>query len=71
MQNQVDRIDPIQSRAICAEIAERLRISLSKDQSSLPILLRRRLDRLREMEEQSPSIVPSISIVPAMRNGNF
>jgi hypothetical protein len=65
MLKQVDRIDPIHSRAICAEIAERLRISLSKDQSPLPTLLRQRLDQLREMEEQSPSIVPS------MRNDNF
>ena len=65
MQSRDDRIDQIHSRAICAEIAERLRISLSKDQSPLPTLLRQRLDRLREMEEQSPSIVPS------MRNDNF
>jgi hypothetical protein len=65
MQNRVVRIDPLHSRAICAEIAERLRISLSKDQSPPPTLLRRRLDQLREIEEQSPSIVPS------MRNDNF
>jgi hypothetical protein len=65
MQNRDDRIDQIHSRAICVEIAERLRISLSKDQSPLPTLLRQRLDQLREMEEQSPSIVPS------MRNDNF
>jgi hypothetical protein len=60
MQNRVDQIDQIHSRAICAEIADRLRISLSKDQSPLPALLRRRLDQLREIEEQSPSIVPSM-----------
>jgi hypothetical protein len=65
MQVRDDRIDQIHSRAICVEIAERLRISLSKDQSPLPTLLRQRLDQLREMEEQSPSIVPS------MRNDNF
>jgi hypothetical protein len=65
MQSRDDRIDQIHSRAICAEIAERLLISLSKDQSPLPTLLRQRLDQLREMEEQSPSIVPS------MRNDNF
>jgi hypothetical protein len=65
MQNRDDRIDQIHSRAICVEIAERLRISLSKDQSPLPTLLRQRLDQLREMEEQCPSIVPS------MRNDNF
>jgi hypothetical protein len=65
MQNRDDQIDQIHSRAICVEIAERLRISLSKDQSPLPTLLRQRLDQLREMEEQSPSIVPS------MRNDSF
>jgi hypothetical protein len=65
MMKQVDRFDQIHSRAISAEIAERLRISLSKDQAPLPTLLRQRLDQLREMEEQSPSIVPS------MRNDSF
>jgi hypothetical protein len=54
------RIDPLHSWAICAEIGERLGIELLKDQSPLPASqLKRRLDRLRELEEQSPSIVPS------------
>ena len=58
MRNRIVRIDKIHSRAICTEVAERLRISLSKDQSAIPASLRKQLDRLRDMEEQSPSIVP-------------
>jgi predicted transcriptional regulator len=65
MQRQVDRIDPVHSRAISDEIAERLRILLSKDRSPLPAHLRQRLDQLREMDEPSPSVVP------AMRNETF
>jgi len=51
MQNRVWRIDQIHSREICTEVAERLRISLSKDQSATPTSLRKQLDRLREIEE--------------------
>jgi hypothetical protein len=65
MQNREDRIDRIHSQAIRAEIAERLRISLSKHQSTMSADLTRQLDQLREIEEQCPSIVPS------MRNDNF
>jgi hypothetical protein len=61
MSKLADRIDPVHSRAICAEIAERLRISLPKDQAPLPTLLEHRLADLRLAEEQSPSIVPSIN----------
>jgi hypothetical protein len=60
MQNFADRIDRIHSRAICAEIAERLRISMSKNQSTMPTGLSRQLDQLRELDERSPSIVPSM-----------
>lgn len=59
MQKQTDRVDPLHSRAIAAEIGERLGIELLKDQSPLPTQLRRRLDCLRELEGQAPSIVPS------------
>jgi hypothetical protein len=59
MQKRTDRIDPLHSWAICAEIGERLGIDLLKDQSPLPPHLQRRLDRLRELDEQSPPIVPS------------
>lgn len=64
MENEDTRIDRIHSGAICAEIGDRLRVSL-KDQSPLPTFLSRRLDQLRDLEEQSPSIVPS------MRNEKF
>jgi hypothetical protein len=63
MQGRDDRIDAIHSRAIYTEIAERLRISLSKDQSPLPTRLRRQLDQLREIDQLSLSIVPSIGNV--------
>jgi hypothetical protein len=42
------RIDQIHTRAICAEIADRLRISLSQDPSPLPTFLKLRLDQLRK-----------------------
>jgi hypothetical protein len=58
MQNRIARIDKIHSRAICNEVAERLRVTLSKDQSDISADLRNQLDRLRQMEEKSPSIVP-------------
>jgi hypothetical protein len=60
MQKQADRIDPVHSRAISVEIAERLRILLSKDRSPLPTHLRQRLDQLREMDEPTPSVVPAM-----------
>jgi two-component system, cell cycle response regulator CpdR len=52
MRNRVERIDPLLSRAICAEIAERLRVSLSNDQSPPPTLLAQRLDQPRQIEER-------------------
>ena len=58
MQNRIVRIDKIHSRAIYNEVAERLRVTLSKDQSEISADLINQLDRLREMEENSPSIVP-------------
>jgi hypothetical protein len=53
-----DEIDSRHSRAICCEIAERLHVLLSNDPASLPVALSRQLEQLREMDEQSPSIVP-------------
>ena len=58
MQNRIVRIDRIHSRAICTEIAERLRIVLAKEQSEVPISLKSQIDRLPELDEASPSIVP-------------
>jgi hypothetical protein len=57
MRNRID-IDPKHSRAIVQEIGERLRAFL-KEEPELPGSLRAQIDRLRELEEQSPSIIPS------------
>ena len=57
MRNRID-IDPKHSRAIVQEIGERLRAFL-KEEPELPGSLRTQIDRLRELEEQSPSIIPT------------
>jgi hypothetical protein len=56
MRNRID-IDYVHSRAIVREIGERLRAAL-KPEPDLPARLKMQIDRLRELEEQSPSIVP-------------
>ena len=56
MRNHID-IDYVHSRAIVREIGERLRASL-KPESEVQGSLRTQIDRLRELEERSPSIVP-------------
>jgi hypothetical protein len=56
MRNRID-IDHRHSRAIVQEIGERLRAFL-KEEPELPGRLRTQIDRLRELEEQSPSIIP-------------
>ena len=57
MRNRID-IDHKHSRAIVQEIGERLRASL-KEEQELPASLRPQIGRLRDLEEQSPSIVPA------------
>ena len=57
MPNRID-IDHTHSRAIVKEIGERLRAFL-KEEPEVPASLRTQIDRLRESEEQSPSIIPS------------
>ena len=57
MRNRID-IDPKHSRAIVQEIGERLRAVL-KEEPECPGSLRTQIDRLRELEEQPPSIVPA------------
>ena len=54
MPNRID-IDHTHSRAIVKEIGERLRAFL-KEEPDVPASLRTQIDRLRESEEQSPSI---------------
>ena len=57
MPSRID-IDHTHSRAIVREIGERLGASL-KPEPELPEGLKKQIDRLRELEERSPSIVPS------------
>ena len=57
MRNRID-IDPKHRRAIVQEIGERLHAFL-KEETELPGSVRAQIDRLRELEEQSPSIIPS------------
>ena len=57
MRNRID-MDPKHSRAIVQEIGERLRAFL-KEEPELPGSLRTQIDRLRDLEEQSPSIIPT------------
>ena len=55
MRNRID-IDSKHSRAIVQEIGERLRAFL-KEEPEPPESLRTQINRLRELEEQSPSII--------------
>ena len=57
MRNRTD-IDPKHSRAIVQEIGGRLRAVL-KEERELPPNLRSQIDRLRELKEQAPSIIPN------------
>jgi len=57
MRNGIE-IDPKHSRAIVEEIGERLHAFL-KEEPELPGSLRTQIDRLRELEEQSPPIIPA------------
>jgi len=57
MRNRID-IDHKHSRAIVQEIGEKLRAFL-KEEPELPGSLRTQIDRLRELEKQSPSIIPA------------
>jgi hypothetical protein len=59
MQNRID-INHTHSRAIAKEIGEQLRLILGRERE-LPANLKTQIARLRELEEQSPSIVPDMS----------
>src|ERR1700731_4769836 len=67
MRNRID-IDPKHSRAIVQEIGERL-AAFMKEEPELPASLRAQIDRLRELEEQSPSIIPSAERRDKLRRG--
>jgi hypothetical protein len=60
MENRTVRIDSIHSRAISTEIAERLHVALAQEPAEVPSSLKRQIGRLSELDEESPSIVPSI-----------
>lgn len=53
-------IDPKLTRAICNVIGERMRAS--PNQSDLPASMRIQLDRLRELDDDSPATAPSVDI---------
>jgi hypothetical protein len=55
MRNRIE-IDSKHSQAIVQEIGERLRAFL-QEETELPGSLRAQINRLRELEEQSPSII--------------
>jgi hypothetical protein len=57
MRNSID-LDSRHSRAIVHEIGERLRAVL-REEPECPGSLRTQIDRLRELEEQSPSVIPA------------
>jgi len=57
MRNRID-IDHRHSRAIVQEIGERLRVVLTEE-PELPESLGAQIDRLRQLEEQSQSIIPN------------
>ncbi|MFQ3457211.1 hypothetical protein PMN64_28405 [Bradyrhizobium sp. UFLA01-814] len=52
-------IDHKHSRAIVREIGEKLRTTIEPERE-LPANVRTQINRLRELEEQSPSIHPAI-----------
>jgi hypothetical protein len=58
MRNRIE-IDHTHARAIYLEIGERLQASL-REETELPANLGRQIDRLRELDGQSPSIVPAV-----------
>jgi hypothetical protein len=60
MRNHID-IDSKHSRAIVQQIGERL-AAFTKEDPQLPASLRAQIDRLRELEEQSPPIIPSTEL---------
>ena len=60
MRNRIVQIDHTHSRAIFMEIGERLRFPLLRNQPEPPPRIRNQLSRLRELDKESPSIVPSM-----------
>jgi hypothetical protein len=57
MQNRLTQIDPIYTRAISTEVAERLRLILG-NQPPPSRSLQNLIDRLPELDQDSPPIAP-------------
>jgi hypothetical protein len=57
----MQNLDHTHTRAIYMEIGERLREPLSRNQTELPASMSNQLDRLRGLDQDSPSIVPSMN----------
>jgi hypothetical protein len=60
MRNRID-IDSRHSRAIVQEIGERL-AAFIKEEPDLPAGLKAQIDRLGELEEPAPSIIPGAEL---------
>ena len=59
MRERIVQIDQSHSRAICHEIGQRLRFEVFRDSTGIPADLRIRIERLRELDDDSPPIDPS------------
>jgi hypothetical protein len=57
MQNDLNQIDPTHTRAISAEVGERLRLILG-EQPRPSRSLQNLIDRLPELDQDSPPIAP-------------
>ena len=57
----LQHLDSGHCRAICDEIADRLRVVLDKEASAVPQRLQMLIDRLAELDRaEAPSIVPAM-----------
>jgi hypothetical protein len=53
-------IDDVHIRAICDEVGDRLRAILRREITELPPHLQSLVDRLTELDQETPSIAPSL-----------
>ena len=60
MRTQV-QLEHVHCQAICSEIGERLRMALPLESLEVPQKMQSQLDRLRTLDDESPSVVPSIN----------
>jgi hypothetical protein len=62
------QIDSVHCRAICEEIGYRLSRFLKTETSDLPPQLNLLLDQLRQRDQDSPSIAPSLEEMKLLEN---